>query len=85
MRLSSVLPSVRRKTSHEIGSVVLVSVKQFIEQLGNSGVMSERDIAAFVESLDTPPENGEALAKALIQQKKLTTDNKRIPTVDKVR
>ena len=49
-----------------------VTVKQLLKQLGNSGVMSEPDITAFVDSLNTPPEDSQQLAKALIQQKKLT-------------
>ncbi len=47
-------------------------VQDFITHLVNSGVMTESEVTAFLQSLPAPPQNGEALAKALIHAGKLS-------------
>ena len=49
-----------------------LSLERFVSKLTESEVMSETDFAAFWETLPDKPETAEDLAKALIEQKKLT-------------
>ena len=51
---------------------MVVTVEQFVTHLTESGVMSADDIAAFQETLGSPVETAEDLAKQLIQKKELT-------------
>lgn len=48
-----------------------VSFKQFLKRLTDSGVMSEDEVTAFLESQETLPQEVDQFARLLIQQKKL--------------
>ena len=51
-----------------------VSLDQFSKQLADSGVMTDSDLRAFIETLpaDSKPTDGEQLAKRLVREKKIS-------------
>ena len=51
-----------------------VSLDQFSKQLADSGVMTDSDLKAFIETLpvDVKPTDGEQLAKRLVREQRIS-------------
>ena len=59
---------------HTIVGHMALTVDQFVNHLTGSGLMSAGEVTSFFTALSDrqPPQDGEALARELVKQKKLT-------------